>query len=135
MSTSLLYHNFDIVGYNYVRIEYRVGDAIFTVSRKKFHYVAQRCESKKVIQHGSLPRCLHCLSIGRKSSFIKTEIPRLECKECHVIYQSDIKCLSVNKIYFPHNFCYAGSHNQPLSRRQYGKNQVVGSIRFVLGKS
>ena len=46
-----------------------------------------------------------------------------------------IKCLSVNKIYFPHNFCYAGSHNEPLSRRQYGKNQVVGSIRFVLGKS
>jgi transposase len=90
MSTSLLYHGFGIVGYKYVRTDYREGDVIFTVSRKKFSLRCSVCKSKKVIQHGSLPRWFHCLSIGRKSTYIKTEIPRLECKECNIIRQSDI---------------------------------------------
>ncbi len=36
MSTSLLYHGFGVVGYRYLRTEYREGNVIFTVSRKKF---------------------------------------------------------------------------------------------------
>ena len=90
MSTSLLYHGFGIVGYKYVRTEYRKGDVIFTVSRKKFSLRCPVCKSKKVIQHGSLTRWFHCLSIGKKATYIKAEIPRLECKECKVIRQSEI---------------------------------------------
>jgi transposase len=90
MSTSLLYHGFGIVGYRYVRTEYREGAVIFTVSRKRFSLRCPVCKSKRIIKHGSLSRWFHSLPIGRKATYIKTEIPRLECKDCKAIRQSDI---------------------------------------------
>lgn len=90
MSTSLLYHGFGIVGYHYVRSEYREGDVIFTVSRKKFGLRCPVCKSKRVIRRGSLPRCFHSLPIGNKATYIKTEVARVECKECKAVRQADI---------------------------------------------
>jgi transposase len=90
MSTSLLYHGFGIVGYRYVRAEYREGAVIFTVSRNKFSLCCPVCKSKRIIKHGALPRWFHSLPIGRKATYIKAEIPRLECKDCKAIRQSDI---------------------------------------------
>jgi hypothetical protein len=46
MSTSLLYHGFDIVRYRYICTEYKKGDVIFTVSRKKFSLRCPVCKSK-----------------------------------------------------------------------------------------
>jgi transposase len=90
MSTSLLYHAFGIVGYHYVRTNFEMGSIIFTIKRKKFSMRCPACKSKNVIRHGSLPRWLHSLPIGRRSTYIKTEIPRVECKECGVIRQANI---------------------------------------------
>lgn len=90
MSTSLLYHGFGIIGYRYVRTDYQEGDIIFTVERKKFKIRCPVCKSKSVIRHGSLPRWFHSLPIGRKSTYIKADIPRVECKECSTNRQADI---------------------------------------------
>ena len=90
MSTSLLYHGFGIVGYTYVRTDYREGDIIYTVSRKKFNLRCPVCKSKRIIKHGSLSRWFHALPIGRKAIYIKTEVHRVECKECRAIRQSEI---------------------------------------------
>jgi transposase len=90
MSTSLLYHGFGIVGYRYVRSDYREGDIIFTINRKKFSIRCPVCKSKNIIRHGSLPRWFHSLPIGKKHTYIKAEIPRVECKECNTIRQADI---------------------------------------------
>ena len=90
MSTSLLYHGFGISGYRYVRTNYREGGVIFTITRKKFSVRCPVCKSKNIIRHGSLPRWLRCIPIGKKATYIKTDIPRLECKECKAIRQSDI---------------------------------------------
>ena len=90
MSTSLLYHGFGVVGYRYIRTDYRDGDFVFTIKRKDFSVRCPVCNSKDVIRHGALPRWLHSLPIGRKSTYIKTEIPRAECKECEIIRQADI---------------------------------------------
>ena len=87
MSTSLLYHGFGISGYRYVRTNYREGGVIFTITRKKFSIRCPVCKSKNIIRHGSLPRWLRCIPIGKKATYIKTDIPRLECK---AIRQSDI---------------------------------------------
>jgi len=73
MSTSLLYHGFGIVGYRYIRTEYREGAVIFTVSKNKFNL-----------------RWFHSLPIGKKATYIKTEMTRVECKDCKTIRQSDI---------------------------------------------
>ena len=90
MSTSLLYHGLGIVGYTYVRTDYREGNIIYTISRKRFNLRCSVCKSKRIIKHGSLPRCFHALPIGRKAIYIKTEVHRVECKECKTIRQSDI---------------------------------------------
>jgi len=90
MSTSLLYHGFGIRGYDYNRTDYREGNITFTISRKKFNLQCPVCESEKVIKHGSLPRWFHSLPIGRKATYIKTKIPRIECKECKTKRQADI---------------------------------------------
>ncbi len=58
MSTSLLYHGFGISWYRYIRTGYREGDVIFTISRKKFSIRCPVCNSKNIIKHGALPRCL-----------------------------------------------------------------------------
>ena len=90
MSTSLLYHGFGISGYRYVRTNYSEGGVIFTITRKKFSVRCPVCKSKNIIRHGSLPRWLRCIPIGKKATYIQTDIPRLECKECKAIRQSDI---------------------------------------------
>jgi len=90
MSTSLLYHGFGISGYRYVRTHYREGGVIFTITRKKFSVRCPVCKSKNIIRHGSLPRWLRCIPIGRKATYIRTDIPRLECKECKTVRQSEI---------------------------------------------
>ncbi len=90
MSTSLLYHGFGISGYRYIRTDYREGDMIFTISRKKFSIRCPVCKSKNIIKHGSLPRWLRCLPIGKKATYMKTEVHRVECRDCKTIRQSDI---------------------------------------------
>ncbi len=90
MSTSLLYHGFGIIGYKYNSTIYREGNITFKISRKKFSLRCPACKSKKVIQHGSLPRFFHSLPIGKKRTFIKAEIPRLECKDCKITRQANI---------------------------------------------
>ena len=90
MSTSLLYHGFGVVGYRYVRTDYQKGNIIFTIQRNKFSVRCPVCNSKDIIRHGTLPRWFHSLPIGRKSIYIKTGIPRIECRECNIIRQADI---------------------------------------------
>ncbi len=99
MSTSLLYHGFGVVGYRYVRTDYQYGDILFTLDRKKFSVRCPNCNIKNVIRHGSLPRWFHSLPIGRKSTYIKTEIPRIECRECNAIRQANIGFADPRYIY------------------------------------
>jgi transposase len=90
MSTILLYHGFGIVGYRYIRTEYREGDEIFTISRKEYEIRCPMCKSKRVIRRGSLPRWFHSLPIGKKATYIPTEVTRVECKDCGTVRQADI---------------------------------------------
>ena len=73
---------------NYIRTEYREGEVIFTISRKKFNLRCPVCKSRRIIKRGSHLRWFHSLPIGK--TYIKTEIARVECKECKTIRQSDI---------------------------------------------
>jgi len=60
MSTSLLYHGFDISGYRYIRTDYREGDVIFTIAREIFSIRCPVCKSKNIVKYGSLSRWLRC---------------------------------------------------------------------------
>ncbi|MBA3008004.1 MAG: transposase family protein [Proteobacteria bacterium] len=48
------------------------------------------CKSKRIIKHSSHLRWFHSLPIGKKATYIKTEITRVDCKDCKTIRQSDI---------------------------------------------
>lgn len=115
MSTSLLYHGFGIVGYRYLRTEYREGDVISTVSRKKFCLRCPVCKSKRVIRRGSLSQCFHSLPIGKKATYIKTEVVRVECKDSKAIRQSDIHYM---KRMHRTGAAYVGLNNTQYCMRQ-----------------
>lgn len=87
---SLFYHGFGITGYDYCSTAYREGNRTFTISRKKFNLCCPVCKSKEIIKHGSLPRWFHSLPIGKKAIYMKTEIPRVEYKECKTNRQAEV---------------------------------------------
>jgi len=90
MSTSLLYHGFGIQEYRYVCTEYHAGNIIFTIKRKPFTLRCPCCKEKKVIRHGTMVRWFHSLPIGRKATYIKAYIPRIECTDCQITRQVNI---------------------------------------------
>jgi transposase len=90
MSTSLLYHAFGIKDYDHQSIKFNEGHVIFTITRKEFSFVCPCCKSTDVIRRGSTFRSFYSLPIGNKQTFIKTNIPRVECKQCHKVRQIDI---------------------------------------------
>jgi len=87
MSTSILYHGFGIRGYHYVRTEFQQGAIIFTVEKDRSALRCPNCKTRDVNKRGSLPRFFHNLSIGRKQTYIRLDIPRVFCHRCNTVRQ------------------------------------------------
>ena len=90
MSTSLLYHAFGIREYRYVHTEYHEGHTIFTIKRKRFSLRCSCCKGRNVIRHGTSVRWFHTLPIGRRATYIKAYIPKVECRVCKTNRQINI---------------------------------------------
>ena len=67
MSTSLLYHAFGIRGYQYVRIEYRDGEVIFTVEQERKTLRCAACGSRDIQPRGRAERHFRSLPIGSRA--------------------------------------------------------------------
>ena len=87
MSTSLLYHAFDIKGYKYIHTRYENGAVIFRIAHDKFSHRCSNCNSKHVIYRGKVMRRFKTLPIGLKPVFIELEIQRVFCLACQVLRQ------------------------------------------------
>lgn len=87
MSTSILYHGFGIRGYRYVRTEFQQGTVVFTVEKDRSKLRCPLCQGRNVIKRGTLPRFFHSLSIGRKKTYIRLNVPRVFCCLCKTIRQ------------------------------------------------
>lgn len=90
MSTSLLYHGFGIVGYDYIRSTYQRGTVIFGVSHKRKKIRCPECNCRKVILRGSIPRRFRTIPIGSKSVFIDLDVQRVACQRCGIVRQVDL---------------------------------------------
>ena len=90
MSTSLLYHAFDIRGYEYIRTEYRGGHVIFTIDQERRTLRCAACGSRDVQPRGRAERQFRLLPIGRRATFLVFPIPRVVCRACGVIRQVEI---------------------------------------------
>lgn len=90
MSTSLLYHGFGLVGYEYIRTRYAGGAVIFSVKRKRGKIRCPVCRSRDIIFRGRFSRRFRIVPIGSKRVFLDYEVQRLECRRCGKIRQEKL---------------------------------------------
>jgi len=82
MSTSLIYHGFGTVGYNYLKMEYREGRIFIHIEKKPEYRYCADCKSRNVAKKGSVKRELKTLPIGKKSVYLVVHLHRLYCRDC-----------------------------------------------------
>jgi len=99
MSTSLLYHAFGLVGYRYVRQEFREGRVTFTIAQPRERLRCSECGSNNVWAQGSTPRTFHTLPIGAKPVQIHFPVPRVCCHDCGLTRQVKIGFADPRKSY------------------------------------
>jgi transposase len=99
MSTSLLYHAFDLRGYDYVKSEYTEGRVVFTIQQRPHTCRCPQCDSRAVIHHGHETRCFKTVPIGHKPVLIVLPIPRVECRRCNIIRQVTLPFADVRRRY------------------------------------
>ena len=90
MSTSLLYHGFGLVGYDYVRTRYAGGAVIFSIKRKGGKFRCSCCRSRDIIFRGAISRRFRMVPIGLKRVFLDYEVHRLACRRCGKIRQEKL---------------------------------------------
>ena len=87
MSTSLLYHGFDVRGYDYVSTKFEKGTVIFALRPKPFELRCSSCGSGAVIRRGTVVRFFRSLPIGRKPVWFKLAVQRVHCFACGLVRQ------------------------------------------------
>lgn len=82
MSTSVLYHAFQIEGVKYNSTSYEGRDIIFHADITATHSRCPNCKSHDVFSKGQRKRRFHLPPIGRKQCFLDLRVHRLFCKKC-----------------------------------------------------
>lgn len=100
MSKTLLYNAFGINSkYDYLKTDYEKGNVIFVIKKPIYNCQCSSCSSDRVKHRGSVTRVIRTLPIGKRSTFIKVILNRLECKNCGIIRQEKIDFAEPNKSY------------------------------------
>ena len=87
MSTSLLYHEFGIRGYQHVRTDRGEGATVFHIEQPRDKLRCAHCGSANVTRQGSRERVFRGLPIGRRSTLVYLEVARVHCAKCGVTRQ------------------------------------------------
>ena len=82
MSTSLLYHAFNLKGITYQSTNLLENSIIFEAYVKDDFYVCDHCRSRQTIKKGSKERWFHLPPLGRKKTLLNLKIHRIECTDC-----------------------------------------------------
>src|SRR5271154_3739879 len=99
MSTSLLYHGFGLVGYQYVSQAFQEGQVIMRIAQPRERLRCSCCGSEEVWAQGAEPRLFHTIPIGRKPVQIQFAVPRVLCFACGVVRQVKIGFADPKKRY------------------------------------
>ncbi len=91
MSTSLLYHAFDIRGYKYVNTKYQDGAVYFTIRQEQEELRCPVCGTRKVIRRGQVQRRFRANPISSKEVWIILAVQRVFCLFCGVVRQVKVK--------------------------------------------
>jgi len=87
MSTSLLYHGFGIVGYQYVGSRFEGGQVIFRIEQPRPRLRCPGCGSDHVWAQGGVERTFRTLPIGLKPVQVQFRVPRVFCFACGRVRQ------------------------------------------------
>jgi transposase len=90
MSTSLLYHAFQVRGYRYGKTTYEEGAVTFTIEQPRESYRCAACGSTDVIGRGRKRRTFRTIPIGGKPVYLSLEVARVECRSCGAVRQVEI---------------------------------------------
>lgn len=82
MSTSLLYHGFGLIGYRYVRQEFRGGQVIFRIEQPRQRLRCPHCGHDNVWVQGGVERRFRLPPIGGKPVRLEFKVPRVHCFRC-----------------------------------------------------
>ena len=99
MSTSLLYHGFGIIGYQYLRTMYKNASVIFRIGQNRSHLRCPVCKSRKVIGKGKKMRTFRSLPIGGKPTYLDFAVPRVKCFDCGIVRQVKIRFADFRRTY------------------------------------
>ena len=99
MSTSLLYHGFEIRGYRYVKTEYEGGKVLFTVRQETKDLRCSACGSRHVVRRGFCQRRFRCLPIGPRPVQIVLDVPRVGCHDCGAVRQVRVEFADARRSY------------------------------------
>jgi len=91
MSTSILYHAWGIVGYDYLSTKYIEGRLKFTIRHRPSKLCCCLCRSSNVICRGTKQRRFRGVPVGRKKVIFVLDVQRLECLDCGCIRQANLR--------------------------------------------
>jgi transposase len=99
MSTSVLYHEFGIRGYDYVRTERENGVTTFVISQRRGHLTCPCCGTHKVERRGEVVRRFRVPPVGRRVIQVELAVARVRCFDCDVIRQVHVAFADENRHY------------------------------------
>lgn len=99
MSTSMIYHTFDVREVQYKNIKYFADKTVFYGRIHPNYLRCSKCKSTEVIKYGTKERSFKVYPIGLKKTELSVEIPRVRCKKCSNIGQVEIPFADKKKHY------------------------------------
>jgi transposase len=99
MSTSLLYHAFGIVGYQYVSQHFQGGQVNFRIAQQRERLRCPQCGCDDVWRRGHHERTFRTVPIGRKPTSVTLDVARVWCPVCDTVRQVKIGFADPKKRY------------------------------------
>src|SRR5947209_5981837 len=99
MSTSLLYHGFGVVGYQYVSQRFQEGQVTFRIRQPRERLRCPQCRCDDVWVRGHEERTFRMVPIGSKPTFLTLDVARVWCPVCDRVRQVKIGFADPKKRY------------------------------------
>jgi transposase len=99
MSTSLLYHAFGLVGYQYVNQTFEGGRVTFRIEQPRERHRCSACGSADVWDQGGVEREFHAVPIGAKPVVLRLKVARVMCFDCYKVRQVKLPFADAKKRY------------------------------------
>jgi len=84
MSMSVFYRALGIRGYKHQSIKEQDGGIVMRVRHDGSGLACPQCGGVNVVRRGSVPRSWSSVPIGRRPVTVFAEVPRIECRDCHI---------------------------------------------------